>query len=801
MAILQDSTKRSLEVASRSVSRQSPQFVDLLRANIQLGTAIASELAALKSAWATKMQPGGGSVSALPDSVGALDQNIAIIQPADLVTWARVNREISERLCQEIAAFREKYDIGVKLDDLVAPEDNTDLNSSTTVHGLLRKLDNVSTNFLDGTGAWSVPVDADAIHDNVASEISAITEKAAPVAADLLVGENSADGNNKIRIQIGNLTFNASAIIAGLLALARGGVNANLSATGGANQVLKQLSAGAAITVGTLDAASIAAGLLALARGGTNADLSATGGSSQVLKQTSSGAAVTVARLAASDLSDGVDLVKGPGSANDTEITVFDSTTGKLIKTVSTKIDSSGNIVFTGSTWSIEDSSGLTVLRIRRALSSVNFLELFNSIAAGDLSILASGTDTNITIDIVPKGSGVVEAGGVEVLTISGTQTVTSKSISGEQIDSGTLPIARIANDAVTYAKIQNVSATDKLLGRSTGGAGDVEEITLTAAGRALLDDADAAAQRTTLGLGTVAVEATPLVVGKGGTGQTTKTPAFDALAPGTTKGDVIVHDGSDHIRLAVGSNDQVLTADSAQGSGIKWAAAAAGGATTTFSKMIYIEDPTASDSFPLCHIPKAATIVAVRAITDVGTVDFNIEERGNLTPDQAGTDINTGEMVATVSGLEDTSFSNSAIAEDSWLTYAASAVASSPTKLWVTVEYTYDDPATSKMIYIEDPVAGDSFPICHVPFGTTVVAVRAITDVGTVNFNIEKRGKLTPDQSGTDIDSSDFVGSASGQETTSFSAGSITADEWLVYVATSVATSPTKLWVSVEYV
>jgi hypothetical protein len=59
-----------------------------------------------------------------------------------------------------------------------------------------------------------------------------------------------------------------------------------------------------------------------------------------------------------------------------------------------------------------------------------------------------------------------------------------------------------IDNSAVTYAKIQDVSATDKLLGRSTAGAGVVEEITCTAAGRALLDDADAAAQRTTLGLG-----------------------------------------------------------------------------------------------------------------------------------------------------------------------------------------------------------------------------------------------------------------------------------------------------------
>ena len=60
----------------------------------------------------------------------------------------------------------------------------------------------------------------------------------------------------------------------------------------------------------------------------------------------------------------------------------------------------------------------------------------------------------------------------------------------------------------ITYAQIQNVSATDKLLGRSTAGAGSVEEIACTAAGRALIDDADAAAQRTTLGLGTMATAA-----------------------------------------------------------------------------------------------------------------------------------------------------------------------------------------------------------------------------------------------------------------------------------------------------
>ena len=46
----------------------------------------------------------------------------------------------------------------IKLDDLAAPDDNTDLNASTSAHGLLLKLDNTATNFLNGTGAWSAPV-------------------------------------------------------------------------------------------------------------------------------------------------------------------------------------------------------------------------------------------------------------------------------------------------------------------------------------------------------------------------------------------------------------------------------------------------------------------------------------------------------------------------------------------------------------------------------------------------------------------------------------------------------------------
>ena len=81
---------------------------------------------------------------------------------------------------------------------------------------------------------------------------------------------------------------------------------------------------------------------------------------------------------------------------------------------------------------------------------------------------------------------------------------------------------------------------------------------------------------------GTITMAGT-LAIANGGTGQTTATAAFDALAPTTTKGDIIVYNGTDNVRLAVGTNGQALFADSAEASGLKWdtISASAGGNNT----------------------------------------------------------------------------------------------------------------------------------------------------------------------------------------------------------------------------
>lgn len=88
-------------------------------------------------------------------------------------------------------------------------------------------------------------------------------------------------------------------------------------------------------------------------------------------------------------------------------------------------------------------------------------------------------------------------------------------ALTGDVTASGSGSVAAtIANDAVTYAKMQNVSATSRILGRKTSGAGDTEEITIQ--------------------------------------------EALNFIAS-LAQGDVLYHNGTSFVRLAAGTSGQFL--------------------------------------------------------------------------------------------------------------------------------------------------------------------------------------------------------------------------------------------------
>lgn len=69
------------------------------------------------------------------------------------------------------------------------------------------------------------------------------------------------------------------------------------------------------------------------------------------------------------------------------------------------------------------------------------------------------------------------------------------------------------------------------------------------------------------------------LPIANGGTGQTTQTAAFDALAPTTTKGDIIVHNGTDNVRFPAGADGEFIVYDSGTATGLNYSS----GATSQF--------------------------------------------------------------------------------------------------------------------------------------------------------------------------------------------------------------------------
>jgi hypothetical protein len=117
---------------------------------------------------------------------------------------------------------------------------------------------------------------------------------------------------------------------------------------------------------------------------------------------------------------------------------------------------------------------------------------------------------------------------GDQTITLTGAVTGTGTGSFATTLASGIVGTSNIASDAVTYDKLQDTTTTDVILGRSTSGAGTIEQIACTSAGRALLDDANAAAQRTTLGLGDLAVA----------TGTWTNGSSFAGTSSGTNTGD-----------------------------------------------------------------------------------------------------------------------------------------------------------------------------------------------------------------------------------------------------------------------
>jgi len=257
--------------------------------------------------------------------------------------------------------------------------------------------------------------------------------------------------------------------------------------------------------------------------------------------------------------------------------------------------------------------SGVTQAKLAsNAVATINIVD--SGITQVKLAANAVGTvnlvDSGITSAKIASGSVTISKLGLSSGELSGT-VITASSIPSGSYASGSIPTVAIENDAVTFAKIQQV-ASGVLLGRASAGSGSIENITLTEAGRALLDDADASVQRTTLGLGTMAVQAASGVAITGGTAVLSSgTISYATINGGVISGitDLAVADGGTGASTASGARTNLGLAIGTDVQAYDAALASIAGLTTASGQLIYT---TASDTYATTTITAAG-----RAILD----------------------------------------------------------------------------------------------------------------------------------------------------------------------------------------
>jgi hypothetical protein len=99
---------------------------------------------------------------------------------------------------------------------------------------------------------------------------------------------------------------------------------------------------------------------------------------------------------------------------------------GNLVRNCAMNLRGNNNLItrFFHDVGLVKDVEGNTAVDFPATAGAVNYLQFRNNVAGGDVAVRAMGTDANVSINVWPKGTGVVKANGTQVATVGHTHTV-----------------------------------------------------------------------------------------------------------------------------------------------------------------------------------------------------------------------------------------------------------------------------------------------------------------------------------------------------------------------------------------